>query len=154
MEKKLFKSILDNIIRDISTFGGLPAYCGLMLFIFLLENLATFAYQLLFGIIIIMVVAVLFRTFYYKARPKELPNDTFLQRLEASSFPSIHAARAWFLAFIFTTIFSSKLIWFLLFTAAFSISYSRYYMKRHDFCDLLAGFVLGLITFAIVNKII
>lgn len=154
MSKKLVHTFKNSVIRDITTFGGLPFYATIVLFLLLLGNMQQLVLELVIGILIIMTIAILIRSFYYKPRPKELPHKTYFEKLEASSFPSIHAARAWFLAFVFANFFQNKLIWSLLIISAFSICYSRHNMRRHDFWDLLVGSILGIVTFLIIVKIV
>ena len=152
MSKQVITSLFESNIRDITTFGGLPTYLGLTLFILLLQGKSELFSNLFMGIILIMLIAILIRTIYYKARPKELPHDTWLERLEASSFPSIHAARSWFLAFLFGQYFASTKLWILLSIAALAICYSRYHRKRHDLWDLLGGFGLAVIVFLVIGQ--
>ena len=153
MSKQVITSIVESNIRDVTTFGGLPAYLGLTLFLFLLQGITKLLISLILGIIIIISIAVFTRTVYYKARPKELPHNTWVERLEASSFPSIHAARSWFLAFIFGNYFASTSLWILFSSAALAICYSRYHRKRHDLWDLIGGFVLAVGTFFLIQQI-
>ncbi len=149
MSKKVIHTFRESVIRDITTFGGAPFYAALILFVFLLQGFTELVSQLIVGIILTMLVAITIRSFYYKPRPKELPHNTWLERVEASSFPSIHAARVWFLAITFGYFFNNIAIWILLIVSAFAVCYSRYYMKRHDIMDLLAGTFLALISYKI-----
>lgn len=153
MSKKLINSFRESVIRDITTFGGLPFFGAVILFLFFLGNQIFLLSQLIIGLIIIIGIAVIIRSFYYKPRPKELTHNSWLERMEASSFPSIHAARAWFLVFVFGNYFQNTGIWALLSTAAIAICYSRLHMKRHDVWDLAAGTVLAIICYIVINII-
>ncbi|MBT4447059.1 phosphatase PAP2 family protein [archaeon] len=153
MSKQLFKSFYGSVVRDITTFGGSPFYAALVIFLLLIQQISL-VIELILGLIIIVFIAVLIRTFYYKARPKELPHKTWIERIEASSFPSIHAARAIFLALIFGTYYQIIGVSILLTVSALAVCYSRIYLRRHDIPDILAGITLGTITFLIINRII
>ncbi len=136
MSKKLINTFIESMIRDITTLGGLPFFIAVMLFLFLLEGFNNIVLFLLIGLIIMSVVAVGIRLIYYKPRPKELPKNTWIERIEASSIPSVHVARAWFLAFLFGNFFYNSQIWILLIITALAICYSRIHMKRHAYWDM------------------
>ena len=150
MSKQVIHTFRESVVRDITSFGGFPFFGVVILFLFLLGNKTAVISELLIGIIIIMAISVLTRSFYYKPRPKELPHNTWLEKIEASSFPSIHAARACFLAIVFGYFFDNTSIWILLVISAFAVCYSRYHMRRHDVWDLLAGTFLAFISYRIV----
>jgi len=152
MSKKMFANFVKSIFRDITTFGGLPFH-GILILFFLATNV-TIAIDLVIALVIIVLIAVISRSLYYKPRPKELPHDTWLERLEASSFPSIHAARSMFLATYFAILLQSAATSILLAALALGVCYSRIHMKRHDFWDLLAGSIVGIATAIIVLNVL
>ncbi|MAG61046.1 hypothetical protein CL619_04625 [archaeon] len=153
MSKQVIHSFIESVIRDITTFGGFPFFGAVILFLLLLGQQNATVFQLVVGIIFIMAIAILIRSIYFKSRPKSLPYNNWLEKIEASSFPSIHATRVWFLAFVFGNYFQNIAIWALLAISAVAVCYSRLHMKRHDLWDLVGGTVLGIVTFKIVEFI-
>lgn len=96
-------------------------------------------------------VAVLIRLVYFKERPKKRASNNLLRKIDASSFPSIHAARAFFFAVTITRNYQNPLLGSLLFIIAVLIAYSRYRLHHHYAVDILGGAVLGLVTSYIVE---
>lgn len=98
---------------------------------------------------------------YYKDRPKPQAHHNWRQKIDASSFPSIHTARATvFMCFGFllsyilyhqnaqqlTTsaiiLIVASIIFYLM------IAYSRIILKKHFFIDVVFGTLLGLVAIA------
>ena len=71
----------------------------------------------------------------------------FIEKIDASSFPSIHAARITLLFVFFVKFFFKDLILISLsFMILVMVLSSRIYLKKHYFSDLLGGIFLGLFT--------
>lgn len=94
-----------------------------------------------------LIVTVLIRILYFKNRPKKQSFRNFIEKMEASSFPSWHSTRAIFLALIFGTVIGSRIAMLILIIIALLVAYSRIYLKKHDWMDILAGIVLGIFTY-------
>ena len=151
---------LDAIFRDITTFGGFVFYCLIMLLALIFQEFTLF-FKLLFGIIFTTIVIVLIRTFYFKNRPNKQEYGNFIDKIDASSFPSWHTAKIVFLALIFNYFFSHNNIFnnndtqnyltLLFFITALLVAYSRIYLKKHDWKDVVGGIVLGMLTFLLSN---
>jgi membrane-associated phospholipid phosphatase len=60
-----------------------------------------------------------------------------------SSFPSSHAANAFALAFVFARRWRRAAAWFWI--AAAIVAFSRVYLNRHYFSDVLAGAAIGTV---------
>ncbi|MAG02464.1 hypothetical protein CMI42_03945, partial [Candidatus Pacearchaeota archaeon] len=80
-------------------------------------------------------------------RPEKQKYGNFVERIQASSFPSWHTARIVYLAIIISYLFSNNYLTILLIIIAGLVAYSRIYLKRHDYWDVLGGIVLGIIAF-------
>ncbi len=145
----LHKTLADWL-RDVTTFGGTPFYAIITAITFLVGQ-ATLAIALLSGFLITMAVVVAIRTFYYKDRPKKEMFHNYLERLDASSFPSWHTARAFFLAFTFSSLMNNAFFTFLLLGIALLTAYSRIYLKKHDLVDILGGMVLAGVAYWIAG---
>ena len=142
---KVYKNFYKSIIRDITTFGGTPFYIALTVFL-LLINQSNAALDLLIAFIIIMAVSIISRMIHFKERPKKESYSSFVGKMEASSFPSVHSARSFFLATYFAQFFNTTQTWILLITAATFVAWSRIKLKKHDLADVSAGAILGTLT--------
>jgi membrane-associated phospholipid phosphatase len=81
----------------------------------------------------------------FKPRPKKVKYHNLVERLDASSFPSLHAARSVMLAMILSQIFVQLEVRALLWLFAFGVIWSRYHLKKHYIEDLAVGAVIGLV---------
>ncbi len=140
------KIILKKIFEEITVLGGLMFFL-LFSFWFLIQEKFTIFIVLILGQFIIYLIILIFRLFYFKHRPNRIKYRTLLEKLDANSFPSIHAARIVFL-FIFLVAFVVKNIFFisLLFILTLLVLYSRIYLKKHYLIDVIGGVILGIIT--------
>ena len=82
---------------------------------------------------------------YPKARPVPMPNKTLIQKYFAGSFPSVHTARI--TAFSVTVIlFTMDKIFILIGLLAIAcVGYSRIYLRKHYFIDVIGGFGIGAV---------
>ncbi len=139
-----------DLFRDISSFGSLIFYILVIALTFLLGNYDTF-YRLLIGLAIIYLVTIILRTLFFKERPIKLKHESFIEKLDAASFPSLHTSRTAFMAAILINFFNNFIISILLILLALTIAYSRIYLKKHDWKDVSAGAVLGVLVYFLVN---
>ena len=136
---------LHEFFRDVTAFGGMSFYIVVLLLTLLFQQYAVF-WNLTIGFLIILTCVVLIRIVYFKARPRPQDHHNYLQRLDASSFPSLHTARIFFAAFYFSYVWNRLYSTIILLTIALSVSYSRIYLQKHDWWDVLGGIALAGIT--------
>ena len=142
-----------DLIRDVSSLGSLFFYIFVLVLFLSFRNYSFFS-KLLSGLAIIYIVTILFRTFYFKERPEKLPHKNYIESLDASSFPSLHAARTAFMAAVLIKFFNNKIISAMLILLALAVAYSRIYLKKHDIKDISAGIVLGILVYFLISLII
>lgn len=140
-----YQKYLSIIFQDISTFGGLVFYLFLCLFFFLVGK-TNLTIKLLVGLIILYIIVNISRLIYFKERPKKQPYNNLLEKLDASSFPSMHASRASFLFFVLYNNTKELYLITLFFIIFLLVSYSRIYLKKHHTLDVVAGIIIGLIV--------
>jgi len=140
----LFRKYKDAFFRDITSFGGLTFYVIVLGLFFLQDNLLR-SYQLMIGLILIYVIAITIRMCYFKYRPSMQKYATFVQKLDASSFPSVHAARGTLIALVLLNVMQNWTAGIILGLLALGNAYSRVYLKEHDYVDVLGGMAVGLI---------
>lgn len=148
MKQKLQKQ-LHEFFRDVTAMGGLAASM-LLIFLFLSSPLLV---PLIAGSIITAGMVVLIRLFYFKPRPRKEKYTNFIERIDASSFPSLHAARIVFLAILFSVHFANQYLTILCSVTAALVSYSRIYLRKHDWIDVVGGIIVGVATYFIVGKL-
>ncbi len=145
-----FRNILDVAFRDISALGGAIFYWFLALLLLSLGHVYIFIFFALFFIVVYIIVATI-RFFFFKERPDKESYSNLFEKIDASSFPSVHAARSVFLAFVLRSLFDYNLIFsILLFSAAFLVCVSRVVLRKHDVTDVIGGAVLGVLFFLLL----
>lgn len=142
----------DNL-TDISAFGGLPIYLAVMLFFMLFGQLHIFT-QLFISLGLAYAITTFFRIVYFRQRPDKQRYKNILERVDASSFPSLHAERATILAVTIALFFNTILLALLATLVAVAVALSRVMLKRHHITDVVAGVAFGLVNVAITITIL
>jgi len=138
--------ILRKIFEEITMLGGILFYLLVIILFFLIKKQVIYL-SLIFSLAIIYLTTLIIRLFYYKPRPKRIPYRNLLEKIDSSSFPSIHAARATTLFIIISLSFVLKIpIIILFFITVLLVLYSRINLKKHDPIDITAGVLLGIIS--------
>ncbi len=139
------RKFVDMSIRDVSCFGSI-VFLGVILFTLLIFNQYKLVLQIITAQIIIYLIAAPIKLFYKKKRPKERAYANIIEEIDASSFPSIHAARITFLSIVLGRFAGNMMFYILLFALTLSVFYSRIYVKDHDVKDVIGGFITGLVA--------
>jgi membrane-associated phospholipid phosphatase len=140
---------LEENIQDISSLGGLP------FFLVMIAGAAFFdlklAFLLIAGLVCCYAAIALIRLVWFRNRPKPEKYTTFWGRIDASSFPSLHAMRAAFLSTLGADIagYSAPAIALAL-IATSAVMWARVRKKRHFASDVIFGALLGIILGAVV----
>ena len=142
----------NDIIRDISSLGSLANYILFCVILLALQNYYLFKI-LVAGLIIIYLIVILIRTFYFKERPKKLSHHNYMERLDASAFPSLHAARIAFLGIVLANYYKNIFFSVLASLIVLGVLYSRIYLKKHDFSDVIVGVIVGIVVSYILYTI-
>ncbi len=141
----LIKKLTKDFWQRITVFGRDEFYLFLMLLFFFL-GYKEFGIRMFFGFIVAYILVVILRLIYFKERPIKYESKTFLDRIEASSFPSMHTVRFSMLTTLVYFNFLGNYFLFLLFLILLIlISYSRIKLKRHYISDVIVGIILGFI---------
>ena len=142
-----------ELLQDIKALSGLPIFAVLIVLTFLLGEI-NLSGQLLLGLAFACTLTVIIRIVYFRERPDKQKYKSFLQKIDASSFPSLHAMRAAVLATILAVYFANILLTVIFILCAIGVATSRLLLKRHHFSDVFVGLVLGVILALISIKII
>lgn len=155
---KVLEKIINTAIRDVTALGSFPF---LFLFILLLapnskidpltgsvfSGETYFVITLIILLVILEAICIVFKIAFFKHRPNKEDYINWLDKINSSSFPSSHMARATFVYLAlahFTTPFRA----FLLYIVVILVGLSRILLKKHFFTDVIVGFLIG-ITFYI-----
>jgi undecaprenyl-diphosphatase len=92
--------------------------------------------------------------FWHKPRPNGQKFDNALDKIDAGSFPSIHAAR---ISFVYSSLaylhFLQSAQWYFAIVAVVVVAvvgYSRVFLRKHFLEDVLAGYGFGLAMSALI----
>lgn len=134
-------------IRDLTSFGNSTNL--LILSIFSLQSI-NLILKVFIGLLIVNTIGYAIKHFFYRDRPEKQVATTFLQRIDAGTFPSLHVARSSLaLAFIFAN--GSLLIKILAVSLVFIVAATRISLKKHYLLDTLGGAILGITIFLFLN---
>jgi len=142
--KNTVKEVYAVILKDCSAYGGFPFY-GLMVLASALAGAYAFALNIFISLVVVTIIVAAVRLAWFRPRPGQPRRKykTLYERIDNSSFPSIHAARAVMMSFMFYRILPVMLPLLVLLVAA--VLLSRIHFKRHDWIDLAAGILIGLV---------
>lgn len=146
---KIVQKQLHEFFRDVTALGGFAA----SLLIILLFISSSLLFPLVAGSVITAVLVIIIRIFYFKPRPKKEEYTSFLEKIDASAFPSLHATRMVFLALLFGVHYANAYLTVLFTTVAALVSYSRIYLKKHDWWDVGGGIIVGIIAYLLTSSV-
>jgi len=142
---------IESNFRDITALGSYMIQIPLLVILYLLDQ-KTLSFQLFTGFVLSYLIAFVIRVFYFKDRPEREKHDSFLSKIDSSSFPSVHSARAFIFAIIISYNFANAALTFFLLIVAMIVSYSRIYLKKHDWIDVSCGIFMGVLISLLIIK--
>lgn len=151
--KKLTKDFTDDTFHEISPLGSYQIYLLIALIYFLFQKRFETIF-LLIGFFIMNIIAIPIRYYLFKERPKPKKYTNKIEKIFASSFPSMHTTRIIFLSLFLLSTLQNTYIQPIILMLATIIIYSRIYNKRHHPSDILGGVILGILTFIFTNIIL
>ena len=150
MPSEFIKRQKSDLIRDITSLGSLIDYILFLVVLLALGNFYLLKRAFL-GLILIYIVIIIIRTFYFKERPEKLSHKSYIESLDASSFPSLHSARISFLGAILMKYYNNLYFSALAALVVLAVCYSRIQLKKHDFADAIFGILLGVLAYFIIS---
>ena len=131
MKTHFLQNISTFIAKYISFFSVEQIYVG-------------FLYILAF--IIWEIIGSAIKFFFFKDRPNPMKYSNWKEKILAGSFPSLHSERT-FLLFLFALYFTNYYVAFGFFLFWLLIAYSRVYLKKHFWIDILWWVILASLVF-------
>jgi len=135
--------MLKEVIADISAWGGAGLY-GLITILAATLGEYDLFWRLVIAGALCHIIAYISRATHFSQRPDKQPAKNFMEKIDASAFPSIHAARSASLAIVLMNFLNNTAASTILLFAAIIVCIMRVVMKRHYFVDVLFGFILGV----------
>ena len=132
----------NELLQDIKGLSGIPLFIVLIIIVFLL-GLTNLGAQLIVGLILAYALATFIRVIFFRRRPDKEPYKNLIGKVDASSFPSLHAMRASVFATLLSLYFNNVLLTVVLAFAAVGVAVSRVLTKRHFVSDVVAGLIFG-----------
>lgn len=150
MKNNPTETLYQEILRDFTSLGnsfilGLIALLTLGLTI-------NFLY-IIIGLVVLEIFGNIIKIIYFKERPNKQNYSGLVSKINASSFPSIHALRAAFVFFYLFLLAPNLLIKIIFLILLVIVPVTRINLKKHYFLDVLFGILVGII-FAVVLYLI
>ena len=135
-------------MRDITSMAGFCFFAFFIPFAMIINK--AYGFKLFIGIASGYAITILIRLFYFKDRPEPKRFSNIIEKIDASSFPSLHSLNAT----VFTVIsiyFLHSIYAYILFAFYLPlILFSRYYLKKHYWIDIFFGAVFGTLIAVLV----
>lgn len=152
MKRSDIRHVFEILAKDVTFFGSL------VFNFFLIALFFSFGYYqlslvLFVGLFLAYIVVFAIRASYYRERPQKQKYSSYLQKIDSSSFPSMHACRSTIIFLLVGAFFHNILIWFLLGTILLLVGVSRIYLKKHYLTDVLGGLLIGVLISVILVQI-
>ena len=123
---------------------GTGTFMVILILIALLWGRSALFWQLLIGIILVYAISSPIKWFFHRQRPDRQSHHNWMERYDSSTFPSVHANRS-ALMFVVLSVFFGMLSMAILFLAiSLVVSYSRVYLERHYWRDVIVGYFIGI----------
>lgn len=140
-------------VRDVTSLGGFTLY-WFIIFLFIGLTEWSLVGKLIFSFFVTMGIAYVIRIIYFKERPLREFYATHVERMEASSFPSLHTMRFSALATVLVPYFDNFLAGVFLGIFVVVVGLSRMNLKKHYLIDVVVGLLLGVMVGVFAVKFI
>jgi len=150
---KKIKFVFEKMMWHISGIGTTVFMLILAIAAFLAGRI-NLSFQIAAGIFAVYLITFPLKWFFFRERPKKEKHSNWIERFDASSFPSAHANRAALLFVVLSYFFSSIHMALFLFAMSIMVSYARIYLQRHYWRDIAFGYLLGIAEGFLIAKFI
>jgi membrane-associated phospholipid phosphatase len=139
---KIKENPIHELFRDLTALGSMLFTTLGVVILFVLGQIQLVK-QLVIGLAGVYIVGIGIRHVYFKERPQQLAHSNWVEKIYASSFPSIHSMRIWLFVVVFSTLFQNGWVTVVLISVGTLVAYSRLYLKKHDLIDIAVGTIIG-----------
>src|SRR3989338_11119601 len=106
MSMNLRKFYMNSFMQDITAFGTVY-HLAILVITLLFLNQNQVAYKLVTGQAVMYAFAIPLKLFFFRERPTRMAHKNILEKIEASSFPSVHTLRIFFVSAVLILSFSN-----------------------------------------------
>lgn len=138
----LYDYILNETFTAVTSFGTPVFYLFAILLLIIAK--APFALSLFLSLLFVELLCAAIKIAYRKERPVPQLKKIIFDKIDANSFPSVHSARIALLVTMVILYYKNTLLSVLGIALMLGVGYSRIYLKRHYFIDVLFGFIIGI----------
>ena len=138
--------LVKKLFEEITFLGGIMFYLIVIVYFYALGK-DQYTKILITSLMVIYALTVLIRAVYFKKRPRAEQYRSFMEKIDASSFPSVHAARITVLFLLFSYTYQSYLAVIFGGIVVLAVCYSRIYLKKHYIIDIISGILMGALVF-------
>ena len=147
-QNSFWKYKFNDWVRDFTSLGN-PLI--LLLVPFAVLGPQSIFYTLLIALCVNELICSLIKLVFHKPRPDGQAYKGVLEKIDAGSFPSIHASR---ITLVYLTLFQftdNLILKFIFILVIVVVTYSRVSLKRHYWQDIFGGISIGIIIFYLFN---
>ena len=143
---RFIKRVSDDFIRDFSGLGNPILLIALFLLVTEGDQLKT----AIMGLALLLVIGYIIKLIFSKERPKKIDHRNLFELIQSRSFPSVHSAEIMYSGLVVIHFVNNVLIDLFFAIIIFMVGYSRYYLKKHYFTDIVFGYAIGFIVYALM----
>jgi len=136
--------MFEEMLKDVSAFGGLPLYVAVTALVYFID--IGLAMRLGLGLVAAYFVTIIIRALYFKERPKPRKYKNIIEKIDASSFPSLHTIRVTVLVVILGNSLVHPVQQLVLGLSWLGVCGMRIKLDKHHASDVLGGAFLGLLV--------
>ena len=140
------KQIIDDLMYQATSIGGVIVYGLIMVLLFGLGFTLESVY-LFVGLVLSYLIVFILRNLHFVERPEKRKYTNYLEKIDASSFPSLHGVRTPILVLVLVSITPYLILQLGYLIMGLVVLYSRIYLKKHRVIDVLVGLIIGLIIY-------
>lgn len=147
-QNSFWKYKFNDWVRDFTSLGN-PLI--LLLVPFAVLGPQSIFHTLLIALCVNELICSLIKLVFHKPRPDGQAYKGVLEKIDAGSFPSIHASR---ITLVYLTLFQftdNLILKFIFILVIVVVTYSRVSLKRHYWQDIFGGIFIGIIIFYLFN---
>jgi undecaprenyl-diphosphatase len=131
--------------RDITSLSS-PLILGLFFLLLFADNVKILV-LVIFSFLVNEIICSLVKYFFFRPRPEPMKWKTWWEKIEASTFPSIHSSRAGLMAVwvMSQSTYLSSFQQVVVLMIMLLVALSRVVLKKHFYIDIICGLVIGAI---------
>lgn len=145
--------LIHELFDQITNLGGSVFYLFNVSLLFLMGFKRESIYLFIILILTYLIILII-RQFYFVNRPTKRKFKNFIEKIDASSFPSHHAMKITIISLAMINFFPQIISIIFFISLIILVCYSRLYLKHHRLKDVIAGSLIGIIIHILIFNLI